>query len=205
MNCITALKGEIKTADSMLFEEVEKKVSERERFVTEQSERLKEIEESFNTLVDYQQVLVRAQKLQITGNVPNLGADQEGGNINASNPDFREESKNLLISHQERELSFAHIAGTIDSTEKLRMKKLLFRATKGTTLVVFSDFEEPQRDSLGKSIIKSAYYVTFQDVEHIRNRVMRIVESFNGQRFEIPPASEITRKVAEIKIQIADA
>jgi C4-dicarboxylate-specific signal transduction histidine kinase len=67
LECMKALKDEVKTADSVLFEEVEKKVSEREKFVTEQTERLKEMEESYSTLRDYQEVLMRAQKLHITG------------------------------------------------------------------------------------------------------------------------------------------
>jgi V-type H+-transporting ATPase subunit a len=134
-------------------------------------------------------------------------------NINASNPDFggmqmntiNDDQRNPLIQGGERELRFAHVAGTIETSERQRMKKLLFRATKGTTLVVFSDFEQAHKDFSGKEVMKSAYFVTFQDVEHIRNRVMRICESFNGQRFDLPGPEQITQKLAEIKRSIQDA
>lgn len=72
-----------------------------------------------------------------------------------------EDPRNPLINNENRELKFSHVAGTIETEDKPRMKKLLFRATKGTTLVVFSDFEEAVKDSTGKDVQKSAYFVTF--------------------------------------------
>lgn len=69
LSCINALKAEIKTADSMLFEDIEKKVSEREAFVMNQSEKIKEMDEAYLELLDHEQVLIRAQKLQINGAV----------------------------------------------------------------------------------------------------------------------------------------
>lgn len=35
----------------------------------------------------------------------------------------------------------SHIAGTIEVDEKARLKKLLFRATRGKALTFFQDFE----------------------------------------------------------------
>lgn len=54
MSCINALKAEIKTADSMLFEDVEKKVAERENFVMTQSEKIKEMDEAYMELLDHE-------------------------------------------------------------------------------------------------------------------------------------------------------
>jgi dUTPase len=41
----------------------------------------------------------------------------------------------------EQSVYITHIAGTIDSDEKERLKKLLFRATRGKALTYFDDFE----------------------------------------------------------------
>jgi len=38
------------------------------------------------------------------------------------------------------DVSIAHIAGTIEVDEKIRLKKLLFRATRGKALTYFHDF-----------------------------------------------------------------
>ncbi len=65
----------------MLFEEIEKKIREREMFVQEQSERLREMDEGHNTLKDYLEVLQKAQKLQISGPSARPSMDSEiGGN-----------------------------------------------------------------------------------------------------------------------------
>ena len=37
-------------------------------------------------------------------------------------------------------INIAYIAGTIESVEKERLKKLLFRATRGKALTYFQDF-----------------------------------------------------------------
>lgn len=52
---------EVKTskqkAVSMLFEEIEQEVMEKDRFITQQLEKLKEMNESYQTMQDYLQVL----------------------------------------------------------------------------------------------------------------------------------------------------
>jgi len=67
LSCIEAIRTEISTADQLLFEEIEKKILDKETFITQQSERLKEMDDSCVTLKDYLEVLLKAQKLQISG------------------------------------------------------------------------------------------------------------------------------------------
>jgi hypothetical protein len=68
-----------------------------------------------------------------------LGINNESASVNGKRAD--DDQRNPLLSNENRELKFSHVAGTIETEDRPRMKKLLFRATKGTTLVVFSDFE----------------------------------------------------------------
>ena len=46
-----------------------------------------------------------------------------------------------IPNSDEQGINITHIAGTIDSDEKERLKKLLFRATRGKALTYFSDYE----------------------------------------------------------------
>lgn len=39
-------------------------------------------------------------------------------------------------------ISITHVAGTIDANEKDRMKRLLFRITRGKALTYFNDFDQ---------------------------------------------------------------
>ena len=42
------------------------------------------------------------------------------------------------------DISIAHIAGTIEQDERPRLKKLLFRATRGKALTHFVEFDLPR-------------------------------------------------------------
>jgi hypothetical protein len=59
------------------------------------------------------------------------------------------------------DVSIAHIAGTIEAEEKVRLKKLLFRATRGKALTFFQDFSLPQKDPKVPAKQKSVYIVVF--------------------------------------------
>lgn len=56
----------------------------------------------------------------------------------------------------------SHIAGTIEVDEKARLKKLLFRATRGKALTFFHDFEL-KVPGAAKSKTKTVYIVVFQE------------------------------------------
>lgn len=58
-------------------------------------------------------------------------------------------------------VNIAHIAGTIEIEEKARLKKLLFRATRGKALTFFEEFELPTKDASGNPRRKSVYIVVF--------------------------------------------
>ena len=90
-----------------------------------------------------------------------------------------------------------HIAGTIDVNEKDRLKKLLFRATRGKALTFFSDFKTESKVVAGQKTLrdKSVYIVVFQEGKQMREKIMRICDSFMGQRFEIPPVQNIESKL----------
>lgn len=51
------ISGQKRKAVNMLFEEIEQEVISKDRFVTDQMEKLKEMNENFITMLDYQKVL----------------------------------------------------------------------------------------------------------------------------------------------------
>ena len=54
LDSMVVLSNIKKKAVNMFFEEIEQEVSEKERFVTLQIEKLQEMTESFQTMIDYQ-------------------------------------------------------------------------------------------------------------------------------------------------------
>ena len=90
-------------------------------------------------------------------------------------------------------LSF--IAGTIKDGESERMRRMLFRATRGQALTHFSQFEQDDER-------KVAYLVVFQSMGKSRERIQRICDSFMGQRFEIPNLQSLGERATETQNEI---
>ncbi len=106
--------------------------------------------ESYMTMLDYQKVLETVQKIlpKIQGGQVRQSMHVAGGkdaemsgassiNKNDKGSDGSDERVPLM----DGDVFIAHIAGTIEVEEKDRLKKLLFRATRGKALTIFEDYE----------------------------------------------------------------
>ena len=60
MEELTAFK---RKAVNMLFEEIEAEVREKDRFVIQQVEKLREMADSYQTMLDYEQVLINVKAI----------------------------------------------------------------------------------------------------------------------------------------------
>lgn len=49
---------------------------------------------------------------------------------------------------------------------------------------------------------KSVYIVVFQEGRQLREKIIRICDSFMGQRFDVPSLSHIDHKIEEIRRNI---
>lgn len=118
--------------------------------------------ESFLTMLDYEKVLE---------NVAVVLPQIQGGNVRSSMHGGMEieEHKGTSINSVERaplldnpdNVYITHIAGTIEIEEKARLKKLLFRATRGKALTFFRDFEVVTGEKGAKHKSKTVYIVVF--------------------------------------------
>lgn len=102
------------------------------------------------TMLDYEKVLENVQKVlpQLRGG--NVRGSIHGGahlvdeeeksyqySINVGRDSRQNSEKAPLMDNVAGDISIAHIAGTIEVDEKARLKKLLFRATRGKALTFF--------------------------------------------------------------------
>lgn len=80
----------------------------------------------------------------------------------------------------------ANITGVIDQEEIGRLRKMIFRATKGMSLIYVKEFinNEGGDDEYYKN--KSVFIISFKNGEYIKEKIIRIVDSFDGLRFELP-------------------
>lgn len=87
------------------------------------------------------------------------------------------------------------IAGTIKRDEMERMKRMLFRNTRGQALTYFKTFMQDE-------VEKVAYLVVFNASGGNKDRVQKICDSFMGKRFEIPDMNDLQAKKIEMVTKI---
>ena len=80
LSSLNDIRAQRKRAANLLFEAIENDVVEQERFVIEQTEKIREIDDNFNTMCEYEQVLRHVQIImdKIHGS-QNVSASMHGG------------------------------------------------------------------------------------------------------------------------------
>ena len=170
----------------MLFDAIEADVHGKEEFVQNMAKRIQEMKNDINKLDDYIRVLnfVNGMLPQIGANARPVGtAINDGFGVSPGDNQIVDSSEPMLGG-----VSF--ISGTIRQEEEDRLKKMVFRATRGKALCHTRTFSQDGVD-------KVVYMVVFQDIANTADRVQKICDSFMGQRFDVP---ELAR-VAEVTTQ----
>merc|ERR1712166_1354685 len=92
----------------------------------------------------------------------------------------------------------AMVAGTCIATEAERMKKLLFRVTRGMAASYFNQFEQ-------EGVQRCAYLVIFNNNPQDKLRVQKVCDSFNGTKIEVPELGAMQEQINETKKSIVDS
>ena len=162
----------IKKVNNLFFEEIEKEINENEKFVQEQIRKEKDIFDSYILLKEYKKVMQLSRDMIITNRSQSISGDPRSVNygINAEGGNHGQQHQESLIENQNMIL-VSNVIGTIETNEKERFKKLIFRATRGNALAHFRDFDKPILDFYGNKIYKTVYVVIFPDGEAIKNKI----------------------------------
>ena len=88
------------------------------------------------------------------------------------------------------------MAGVTETLDLPRLRRMIFRSTKGKSYVYTSEVDDagdPSRPNM------SVYIVVFQDGRQMGEKIEKICDSFSGYRCELPPLSGIPAKIKEVK------
>mmetsp|Transcript_13732 Transcript_13732/g.23419 ORF Transcript_13732/g.23419 Transcript_13732/m.23419 type:complete len:236 (+) Transcript_13732:376-1083(+) len=162
---------------------------------------MKEAETLLNSLKDCLQVYKVAQAMipQLQGQFNDkVGQDIE--NRGSINP--RMDENMGLIDGQQKSINIQHVAGVIEQNEIERLRRLIFRSTKGKSFMYIQEYSDDEDDNMKK---RSVYIIVFWDGQHIRDRIQKICDSFSGQRYELPEFRDIQSEIQRIGGSIQDA
>ena len=193
------IKDNKRKAINLLLEEIQRDISQQEAFIQEQNGRMKDAESSLNNLKDCLAVLKVAKDMipSLQGQFGEQMANdvEMGGSINRGDDQMA-----LMDPDQQKSINIQHVAGVVDQSEIERLRRLIFRSTKGKSYMYTQ--ENIDRNAAKQ---RSVYIIVFWDGEHIRERIQKICDSFSGQRFELPDLKEITPQIQKVTQSIADA
>ena len=65
------------------------------------------------------------------------------------------------------------------------------------SLIYVKEFINPEGGDEDYYKNKSVYIVSFKDGEYIKEKIIRIVDSFNGKRFELPELQTIPEQIEQ--------
>jgi len=77
-------------------------------------------------------------------------------------------------------IDISYIAGVITQEDINRLKRLIFRSTKGKSFIYIAPYNDKSPVVNEKQVIKSCYIIMFWDGKQIRDKIEKICDSFNG-------------------------
>lgn len=153
---------------------------------------MKEAEYQLSYLLDCLQVYKVDQE-----NMPRLET-----RFNKEAGDLESDSINLIASAS-AESNLHKVAGVIDKADVERLRRLIFRATKGKSFVFTQDYLNDEQ--IQHSRPRAVYIVMYWAGATIREKIFRICDSFDGNRFELPHHSAVDKQIQRMGSSVIDA
>jgi V-type H+-transporting ATPase subunit a len=179
---------------STLLDEIETEVGKNAKFLKDQAQKYKEMYDKFLWLVKYKHILDKMKEVHAK-NMMNTSAIEELKTINEP----------LLRSRpHDRRMRIDTIVGAINTEDCVRFERLIFRITRGNSIVKFSKFEANQGIGIPGEEEQSIFIILYQEGDVLKNRIVRVCDMFSKERFEIADDSfnkgvEITKNMVEAK------
>lgn len=174
------------------FDEVENEILEEERRIIDLVDSYTKIKESMEVLIEKKSVFDKSFQLIRTN--PDLSQRLE-----------QEVISNSMIEEGNQGLNF--LAGVIKADDDLKMKRMIFRASKGRAIATFFDLENsehiPTKESSNK-IKKKIFTVFFQGGNEnvLLHKLLRICDIFGASRYNIPRRDEIHSQVQALEAEM---
>lgn len=91
------------------------------------------------------------------------------------------------------------VAGIVSSEEVPRLRRLVFRASRGQAFVHIEEVVDEENLPIDIKGSKSAYIIMFYGSQ-LEGRLTKICDSFTGERFRIPEsANEIAGEIRKVQ------
>eukprot|EP00347_Sterkiella_histriomuscorum_P000740 403374687 len=122
-----------------------------------------------------------------------------GGSIHSS---FHQPNR---LDQSYREVQIRYVAGTIETADVERFRRILFRSLRGKVLSYLDESDNIKlQDFSGQNIQKSVFVLVFEEGSHFVDKVQRICDSFQAKRYSLPEGGHTDHNAFKRKIQKID-
>ena len=195
---------------STYFDLIENETSENNKKLRELIDSYNLVDEQLNLLIEKKSVFDKSSELifsQInTYKIPkkqnfSLGIDDQTSIQNFLKSSENNQKKLLLDDYDVSELNF--ISGIIRAEDDMRMKRMIFRASRGRALPTF--FDLTVEDKLTQKKIEKKIFTIFVQgggQNFLANKIIQICDIFGASRFTIPKREDLQNEINNIQQEI---
>eukprot|EP01031_Cornospumella_fuschlensis_P029996 gene29996-36231_t len=188
------------TSGAYVLESLESKLEGYEKQLLELNKYNTKLSDEFTRKVEYHHLLKKSRRF--------LG---EANTIQRAETEVRagmlDPSEGIALSpltgdnerggyQQADDMVFSNIAGTINSADKFRFERMLYRATRGNCYVRFAALSKRALDANGQHIDKVCFIIFYKSVT-IEQKIKKICDAFSSNRYDL---SNLSRP-AELEAQ----
>ena len=206
------MKNIDKNIGSTYFDLIENETSENNRKLKELVDSYNTINEQLNNLIEKKAVFDKSSELILsqlnTYKVPKKtnifsGLDSPNSVEQMLKNEENKKTNSLLDDYEVSELNF--ISGIIRAEDDMRMKRMIFRASRGRALPTF--FDLTMEDKLSQTKVEKKIFNIFiqggtQNI--LANKILNICDLFGASRFTIPKREDLASSINNIQQEIYD-
>ncbi len=180
------------------FDLLENEIYEEERKIFDLVDSYTKIKETLEILIEKKYVFDKSHQLI------NSNSDL------SQSFDMSSRSNNPMVLEEGGSSGFVFLAGVIKAEDDIKMRRMIFRVSRGTALSTFFDFvntEMNRKDSEStQKIEKKIFTIFFQNGQNNYNldKMIKICDLFAASRYHIPRRNDIQEEIRKLDKDIAD-
>ncbi len=180
---------------STYFDLIENEILEDEKKITDLIESYTQISENLENLIEKKSVFDKVCQLLLAGG--------QGREVNS--PALRQRGNQMMIDEEVGQSDLNFIAGVIKAEDDLRMKRMIFRISKGRAIPTFFDLVTENKLIKAK-VQKKIFTIFFQGgVENVLlSKLLKVCDIFQASRFNIPRREDMHNQINLLQSDITD-
>lgn len=180
------------------FDLVESEILEEEKRIFELIESYNKINENLETLIEKKLVFDKTHQL-INSNEEFSQRFHESFEQNNQNQMFIEEGL-------QNNFSINFLAGVINAEEDLKMKRMIFRASKGRAMATFWDMNGYEPEVKSRVVKKKIFTIFFQGgAENVLlYKLLKICDLLGVSRYNVPKRDDMNTSIMNLQSEITE-